>query len=49
VILEWPVPRSVHVLCAFLGLAGYYRCFIQDYDTITMLLTGLLRKGAFWW
>jgi hypothetical protein len=31
----------------FLGLAGYYRRFIQDYDAITMLLTSLMRKDVF--
>jgi hypothetical protein len=48
-ILDWPVPRSVHVVCAFLGLAGYYRWFIRDYGAITAPLTKLLRKEAFRW
>jgi hypothetical protein len=31
----------------FLGLAGYYRRFIQDFSTIAVPLTALLRKEGF--
>jgi hypothetical protein len=43
-VLQWPV-RAVQ---AFLGLAGYYRCFISDYGSIAAPLTKLLCEG-FWW
>jgi hypothetical protein len=33
-VLTWLVPNSVWAVRAFLGLAGYYRRFIQDFDTI---------------
>jgi cytochrome b subunit of formate dehydrogenase len=46
-VVDWPVPRSVRVVHAFLGLASYYHRFIRDYDTIAMLLTALLRKDGF--
>jgi hypothetical protein len=47
VIIDWPVPRSVHVVLSFLGLVGYYHHFIRDYGAIAMPLTKLLRKGGF--
>jgi hypothetical protein len=35
VVLDWPVPATVHVVRTFLGLAGYYHHFIRDYDAIS--------------
>jgi len=46
---EWPVPRSAHGLRSFVGLAGEYRKFIDDFGTIAAPLTHLLRKDAFTW
>jgi hypothetical protein len=43
------MPRSVCVVRAFLGPAGYYRRFIKDYSAIATTLTGLLRKDGFHW
>jgi hypothetical protein len=48
-VWEWPVPRTVHAVHAFLGLTGYYQRFIQDYGSIAAPLTALLRKDAFLW
>jgi hypothetical protein len=48
-IAEWPRPHSAHVVRGFLGLAGYYRKFVQDYDIIATSLTALLRKERFIW
>jgi hypothetical protein len=39
VVLDWPLPQTVCVVDAFLNLAGYYHCFIKDYDTIATPLT----------
>jgi hypothetical protein len=48
-VLDWPLPRSVCAVCAFLGLVGYYHHFIRDYGSIAAPLTHLLRKEAFRW
>jgi hypothetical protein len=45
----WPQPRSTRDLRGFLGLAGYYRRFIQHFGSIAAPLTQLLRKNAFQW
>jgi hypothetical protein len=48
-IKDWPVPRSARALRGFLGLAGYYRKFINNYGSITAPLTVLLQKEGFAW
>nr|CAB3453399.1 unnamed protein product [Digitaria exilis] len=48
-VLDWPTPRSARVVRSFLGLAGYYRKFVQDFGVITTPLTALLRKEGFSW
>ncbi|WVZ48905.1 LOW QUALITY PROTEIN: hypothetical protein U9M48_000299 [Paspalum notatum var. saurae] len=48
-ILQWPTPRNTRALRGFLGLAGYYRRFILNFDVIAEPLTRLLRKEGFSW
>ena len=43
-VVQWPRPTSVTEIRSFLGLAGYYRKFIQDFSKITTPLTLLTRK-----
>ncbi|XP_022156880.1 uncharacterized protein LOC111023714 [Momordica charantia] len=42
----WPRPRTVTEIRSFLGLAGYYRTFIQDFSRLAAPLTQLTRKNA---
>jgi hypothetical protein len=46
VVVEWKRPSSVSEIRSFLGLAGYYRCFVPNFSTITKPLTRLLEKGV---
>lgn len=42
-VQDWPIPTDVHQLRSFLGLANYFRKFIQGYSTLVRPLTDLLR------
>ena len=41
-IREWPIPRTVEHLRSFLGLAGYYRRFVQGFSRIAAPLHALI-------
>jgi hypothetical protein len=43
-VMDWKPPTSVHQICSFLGLAGYYRRFISDFSKIAKPMTELLKK-----
>lgn len=47
-ILDWPAPTKVTELRSFLGLANYYRRFIQGYSKRVAALTDLLKKDRKW-
>lgn len=42
-------PHSITSLCGFLGLTGFYRCFIKQYTHIAFLLTEFLKVSQFAW
>ncbi|KAI2667949.1 Retrovirus-related Pol polyprotein from transposon 17.6 [Labeo rohita] len=44
-IQEAPRPSTKTQVRAFLGLAGYYRCFIPNFSSLAAPLTDLTRKG----
>ncbi|CEH15898.1 FOG: Transposon-encoded proteins with TYA, reverse transcriptase, integrase domains in various combinations [Ceraceosorus bombacis] len=43
VVLNWPVPKTVHDVQVFLGFANYYRRFIAGYSGIAAPITELLK------
>ncbi|XP_073056967.1 uncharacterized protein [Primulina eburnea] len=45
-VKEWPLSKSVTEIRSFLGLAGYYRKFIQEFSSIEVPLTALTKKNA---
>ena len=30
-IVDWPIPKTIHDVCSFLGFTNYYRKFIYNY------------------
>ncbi|KAJ9546782.1 hypothetical protein OSB04_019325 [Centaurea solstitialis] len=45
-VMKWEVPKTPTEIRSFLGLAGYYRRFIQDFSKIVVPLTRLTRKNV---
>ena len=49
-VLNWPVPKTVYDVRAFLGFIGYYRSFIKDFSKLDFplrkLLVGLESQGS---
>src|SRR6266498_5625807 len=45
-VLDWMPPKSVSEIRSFLGLAGYYRRFIENFSKIAKTMTELLKQGV---
>ena len=43
-VMSWERPRSDFEIHSFLGLAGYYRRFIEDFSRLATPMTRLTRK-----
>ena len=45
-VLNWKPPTDVGEIRSFLGLAGYYRRFIEGFSKLAKPMTALLEKNA---
>ncbi|KAI3691540.1 hypothetical protein L2E82_49905 [Cichorium intybus] len=45
-VMRWEVSKTPSEIRSLLGLAGYYRRFIQDFSKVTVPLTRLTKKNA---
>ena len=43
--MNWPTPRNVMDVRSLMGLAGYYKRFIQGFPKVAHSITSLQRKG----
>ena len=45
-IMNWPTARNVTDVRSFMGLAGYYRIFIEGFSKVACAITSLQKKGT---
>ena len=43
-VMSWEIPKSVFEICSFIGLAGYYRRFIEDFSRLAAPMTRLTQN-----
>ncbi len=44
-VVDWSQPTNVTEVRSFLGLAGYYRHFVEGFSKLAALMNHLTRKG----
>ena len=44
-IMNWLTPRNVTDVRSFMGLAGYYRRFIEGFSKVAHSITSFQKKG----
>ena len=44
--MSWERPKSVFEIRSFLGLAGYYRRFVEDFSRLAAPMTRLTRRRS---
>ena len=44
-IKNWPTPKNVTEVISFMGIARYYRRFIEIFSKVAHAITSLQRKG----
>ena len=44
-VMQWETLKSIIEIISFLGLAGYYKSFIEGFSKLALPLTKLTRKG----
>src|SRR5229473_3580731 len=47
-IADWPIPRNLRDVGAFLGFAGYYHHFIRNFSQLAHPLNNLTKKATKW-
>jgi hypothetical protein len=45
-IQEYPRPANLRALRRFMGMVGFYACFIPNYADVAAVLHGLKKKGV---
>ena len=45
-ITQWPRPMNATEIRSFLGLAGYYHIFVQNFSIVAISLTNFTRKAT---
>jgi len=45
-MVNFPIPKDVYVVRCFMGIAGYYRSFIEEFLKLAYPITSLLKKGV---